>query len=197
MNILLSYNEGERDLKKSLLLLLVFMFVMPLSPKAESELKKREDVFAFLQQGFEAQVALSEKVRTKEEIEELLNPYFSNNYQREFWNANVVEEEEHYITYGSDFAPYYIPYYQFSNRTHVYFSKSKIYVYEYFPESSDGPVGYKSHYEGLLIKKIKGEWKVCEYLFDNIPKTVLTVENKKFREQQTRFSFFKIKRLYS
>jgi hypothetical protein len=189
--------RGEKDLKKTLILLFIFLLVMPLSSKANGELKKREDLFTFLKGGFEAQIALSEKLRTKEEINELLNPFFSERYQQEFWKANVVKETDKYITYGSDFAEFYIPFYQFSNRTKVVFMKNKIYVFEYFPERANGPVGYKSHYEGLLITKNNGEWKVDQYLFNNIPKNV--IKKTKEPEKKTLYilSFFNIRPLYT
>jgi len=101
-------------MKKSLMFLFVFLLLMPLSPKADDDLLTRKDVFDFLKGGFEAQVSLSEQLRTKEEIHNLLEPYFSEKYQNIFWKENIVEEEGKFVTYGSDSAQYYIPFYQFS-----------------------------------------------------------------------------------
>jgi hypothetical protein len=170
---------------------------MPLTAKASGDLKNRKEVFSFLKRGYEAQVSLSEELRSKEEIQQVLNPYFSENYQKQFWRANIVMENGKYITYGTDFAEYYIPYYQFSKRTKIVFMKNKIYVFEYFPQSSEGPVGYKSHYEGLLIKREKNGWKLDQYLFNNIPKNIIEKDKETVIHKFFVFSFLKIRPLYS
>ncbi|MGG5253123.1 DUF3993 domain-containing protein [Neobacillus sp. SM06] len=165
--------------KLLILVILLLITVVPLSPEATSEMTTRSDVFTFLKDAYKAQVSLSEKGRTKQEINAIIGPYFSDNYQQLFWKANIVQEKGKFLTYGSDFAPYYIPYYQFSRKTKVVFLPNQIYVFEYFPEKLDGPVGYKSHYEGLLIKKGAGGegWKVDSYLFDQIPKEIIAKGN--------------------
>ncbi|XJZ28330.1 DUF3993 domain-containing protein [Bacillota bacterium Lsc_1132] len=163
-------------MKKLLVLLfLLLLTVMPLSPQATLEMTTKSDVFAFLKAAYKAQISLSEKGRTPQEIKAVVNPYFSYNYQQLFWKANIVQEGGKFLTYGSDFAPYYIPYYQFSAKTKVVFLRDKIYVFEFFPEKLDGPVGYNSHYEGLLLKKAGPSqgWKVDKYLFNNIPKEII------------------------
>jgi hypothetical protein len=48
-----------------------------------------------------------------------------------------------------------------------------IYVFENFPANTEGPVSYDKHYEGLLIRKIKGVWKIDQYLYNNIPTEIL------------------------
>ncbi|MDP4163804.1 MAG: DUF3993 domain-containing protein [Bacillota bacterium] len=160
-------------MKKLLLLLFVFCLFIPLSPKAKMELKTRSDVFSFLKDAFHAQVALSEKGRSMAEIKKIVDPYFSDEYQKVFEKENIVKVKGKYITYGSDFARYYIPFYKFSDKTRVVFKKNKIYVFEYFPESKAGPVGYKSHYEGILLEYKSGNWKVSKYLFDKIPSNII------------------------
>lgn len=197
MNILLSYSrKGKKGLKKTLILFFAFLLVMPLSPKANGELNSREEVISFLKDGFQAQVALSEKLRSKEEVKELLNPFFTERYQQQFWKANVVKENNQYVTYGSDFAEYYIPFYEYSKKTKIVFVKDKIYVFEYFPENHDGPVGYKSHYEGLLINNDKGNWKVDQYLFDNIPKSIIEKAMVTKKRNSFIFSFLNIRPLF-
>lgn len=168
---------------------------MPLSPQAKGEINNRKEVFTFLKGGFEAQVALSEELRSKDEIVELLNPYFSESFQQKFWKENVVKENNKYITYGSDFAQYYIPFYHYSNRTTVIFAENKIYVFEHFQKSTEGPVEYKSHYEGLLIKKISGEWKIDQYLYDNIPKSIIKRAEQPEKKKRFLFSLFQIRPL--
>jgi hypothetical protein len=175
--------------------LFVFLLLMPMSPQAESNLLTRKEVIAFLKGGFEAQVALSEQLRTKKEVTDLLNPYFSEKYLNLFWKENIVEEEGKYGTYGSDFALYYIPYYQFSKKTKVEIGSKEIYVYEYFPANEEGPVSYKSHYEGLLLKKIAGKWKIDQYLNEAHPKPTLKKVKKANKKKHEFFSFVRFRTL--
>jgi hypothetical protein len=158
---------------KFVLLIMLLFLIVPLSPQATTELSTPSEVFDFLKVAYKAQVSLSEKVRSKKEIENVLDPYFSNDFQAAFWKENIHEEDGKYVTYGTDFAQYYIPYYQFSNRTKVVITSEEIYVFEFFPARTEGPVGYKSHYEGLYLKKIDRSWKVDKYLFDQIPEDII------------------------
>jgi Protein of unknown function (DUF3993) len=187
--------KGERTLKKLFFFLIVFLLLIPLSPQAKTDLNTRKAVFDFLQDAFEAQVSLSERYRTKEEIADILNPYFSDQFLRAFWIENIHKEEDKYITYGSDFAQYYIPFYQFSNKTKVVIGSDEIYVFEYFPASTEGPVGYKSHYEGLLLKKSADEWRVEKFLYNTIPKNI--IEKAKSKTKRSRvFSILYFKQLF-
>ena len=160
-------------MKKILLIILVVLLLIPLSTNAKDSLSNKNDVFRFLQQAFQAQISLSEQTRTKEEIIEVLSPYFSNEYQKMFWDENIFEEEGKFVTYGSDFAFYYIPFFQYSEETKVVISPESIYVLQFFPSTTDGPVSYADHYEGIMLKKMDGGWKVNEYLYDNIPKSII------------------------
>lgn len=84
-------------MKKLSIFILIFLLIIPLSPQAKTESINEDEVFPFLQEAFKAQVALSEAPRTKEEITELLNPYFSTSYQSIFWAENIVEEGECFL----------------------------------------------------------------------------------------------------
>lgn len=167
-------------MKKTLLLLLVVLLLIPLSPNAKVNLNTKKEVFSLLQDAFQVQVSLSEKTRTKNEIIDLLDPYFTKSYQNLFWKENIFDEEGKFVTYGSDFAPYYIPFFQYSNKTKVVISPESIYVFEFFPASTDGPVGYDDHYEGVLLKKVDGGWKVDQFLYNNIPDSILESANSSF-----------------
>jgi hypothetical protein len=160
-------------LKKTLLLLLIILLLLPLSPNAKVNISTKKEVFSILQDAFKVQVSLSEQTRTKEEINDLLNPYFSKSYQKLFWDENVFEEEGKFVTYGTDFALYYIPFFQYSDETKMIISQDNIYVFEFFPASTDGPVGYEDHYEGILLKKENEGWKIDEFLYNNIPDSIL------------------------
>lgn len=160
-------------MKKPLLLLLVVLLLIPLSPNAKDNLSNKQDVFSFLQDAFQAQTSLSDHIRSKEEIIDVLSPYFSANYQNMFWDENIFEEDGQFVTYGSDFAFYYIPFFDYSDETKVVISSDSIYVLQFFPSTTDGPVSYADHYEAIILKKMDGGWKVDQYLYDNIPKSII------------------------
>ncbi len=149
------------------------LLLIPLSPNAKDSLSNKNDVFSFLKEAFQAQTSLSDQTRSKEEIIDVLSPYFTDNYQKMFWDENIFEEDGKFVTYGSDFAFYYIPFFDYSDETKVVISPESIYVLQFFPSTTDGPVSYADHYEGILLKKIDDGWKVDGYLFDNIPKSII------------------------
>lgn len=151
----------------------LFVFLLPVTAYAESDLHGREGVFGFLGEAFDSQVSLSEKGRTMGEVEEILDPYFTEEYKSRFIKENVVGQENQYQTYGSDFAPYYVPFYAFSEKTKVVEMEKEIYVVEHFPRNTEGPVSYKDHYEGLKLVKEGDGWKIAEYLYGEIPQEVI------------------------
>jgi hypothetical protein len=174
--IFLKKGEAKMDKQSWLLLLFIsiFIWMVPLNTQAQSKSVDREKVFEFLGEAFEAQVILSEQGRSMEEIQGILDPYFSEAYRELFIKENVVGQEGQYQTYGTDFAPYYIPFYAFSDKTKVVEMKDEIYVLEYFPGNGEGPVSYDNHYEGLKIVKEPEGWKVSEYMYDGIPEEVIS-----------------------
>jgi hypothetical protein len=180
--------EGDKMDKQSKLLFLflsILLFWVPVNTYAESSLDGREDVFEFLEKAFNSQVALSEKGRTMEEIEGVLDPYFTEDYKSRFIDENVVGQENDYQTYGTDFAPYFIPFYAFSEKTKVVEMENEIYVVEFFQGNKEGPVSYEDHYEGLKLVKDAGNWKVAQYLYDEVPEEVINkAYPEKAKEQQ-------------
>ncbi|RSK53062.1 DUF3993 domain-containing protein [Bacillus canaveralius] len=169
----------SRHLLKFLPAIMILLLITPLSAQAVNDLTSREDVFRFLEESLQAQVSLTEKTRTMEEIDEILDRYFTSEYKSVFLKENIVKEGGKYVTYGSDSAPYYIPFFDFSEVTEVEFFEDEIFVYEYFPEKHEGPVGYESHYEGLLLEKENNNWKVSEYLFSVDPAEMIGAARKK------------------
>ncbi|MDR7076466.1 hypothetical protein J2Y03_001469 [Neobacillus niacini] len=103
-------------MKKTLLLLLVVLLLIPLSPNAKVNLNTKKEVFSLLQDAFQVQVSLSEKTRTKNEIIDLLDPYFSKSYQNLFWKENIFEEEGEFVTYGSDLHHIIFPFFNIQTR---------------------------------------------------------------------------------
>ena len=175
----------DKQLKLLFLILSFLLFLVPANAYAESDLDGREEVFAFLGKAFDSQVSLSEKGRTMEEIERVLDPYFTDDYKSRFIEENVVGQENEYQTYGTDFALYYIPFYAFSEKTKVVEMENEIYVVEFFPGNTEGPVSYEDHYEGLKLVKETGNWKVADYLYDEVPQEVINrAYPEKAKEQQ-------------
>ncbi|MEK3989383.1 MULTISPECIES: DUF3993 domain-containing protein [Robertmurraya] len=167
--------------KRMLLLVFSILFFFPLIGQAApvTTMETREDVLGFLHEAFQAQVSLSEVGRTEEEINSILKPYFTNSYNQLFKKENMVEENGLQFTYGTDFAPYYIPFFQFSDQTEIVINKNNIYVYEFFKGVNEGPVIYKDHYEAIILKKEHTrDWKISEYVYDFNPSTDIAPERE-------------------
>jgi hypothetical protein len=157
-----------------LIIIVLIIYFLPESPKAsEVELNNKEKVYQFLKSAYETQISLSIKDRDMEDIVLLMDPYFTKAFQEKFFEVNLYEENGKFFTYGTDFGHLYIPFFEFTEYTKVVFEKKKIYIYEYFPQNHLGPVGYESHYEGILLEQIGNQWKVSEYLFDEIPDRII------------------------
>lgn len=151
--------------KKAAIFFLCFLFSFIVSPRLSSgaeKLSSKEEVMQFLKNAFHAQTSLSEKKRNLQEIHAVLAPYFTDKYENLFLQKNLVGNSNQYQTYGSDFAPYYIPFFDFSEKTEIDFEGKVIYVYELFNQNGENPVAFESHYEGLLLKKEKDGWKVSK-----------------------------------
>ncbi|MEH7391750.1 DUF3993 domain-containing protein, partial [Bacillus sp. JJ1474] len=140
-----------RLISKILPIIVAIAFIFPTITKAEKMLSNREDVFAFVQAAYQAQLSLGEKPRTVEEIDKILSPYFTEEAKRIFLEENLFSENSLYITYGTDFPFYYIPYFSFTDETKLVSHENEKYFFEFFPEMDEGPVSYESHYEGLLL----------------------------------------------
>jgi len=155
-------------MKKTMLCIFLLVLALVNAPPShameEDKLPVRKDVLTLMEEAFTAQVELSEKYRELDEVKAVLSPYFSNDYSQKFLEENLVKENGKYITYGSDFSPYYIPYFQFSENTEIDIHSQKIYVYEHFESPDDGPLYYEDHYEGMLLEKFNGHWKVSKQL---------------------------------
>jgi hypothetical protein len=155
----------------------ILAFMLPVAGAEAAEdhgLENREEVLQFLESAFEAQTSLSEEPRSLEEIEAVLDPYFTGRYASLFLQENLSEEGDGNIIYGTDFGLYYIPFFKFTEETKVVIDSEKILVFEYFPAMSEGPAAYAGHYEGIRIEKTDSGWKVAEWLYDEAPRNILT-----------------------
>jgi hypothetical protein len=131
------------------------------------------EVLEFVESAFKAQVSLSEQGRSLEEVRAILEPYFSESFIQLFLNENIVEESGQYLTYGSDFAPYYIPFYSYSDKTKVVNHHDSIFVVEFFPTVTEGPVSYEGHYQAVEIERLEKGLKVTKIWYEQIPAEVL------------------------
>lgn len=155
----------NQNTKIVVLSLVCCLFVLGAGTKkfaAAEQLSSKEEVRQFAKKAFDAQISLSEKERNLREIELILAPYFTDTYADLFLQKNLVGESNHYQTYGSDFAPYYIPFFSFSDKTKVDFEGKEVYMYELFEPKAESPLAYESRYEGLIIRQEKGSWKIAE-----------------------------------
>lgn len=156
------------------LIFFVFSFIMPSKVHAKEEL--RGEIFKVLQEGFRAQVSLSEGKRDLVEVYEILSPYFTKQTASKFLEENLYEKNGKYFTLGSDFALYYIPFFTYSEETKIRFGEDSLFVYEFFPEKSKGPVTYKSHYQGILMVREQEKWKVSKFYYNLDPKELLEMQ---------------------
>lgn len=160
-----------------LMVIAIALFIFPYSEKAEGDIESREMVINLLKDAANAQISLSEKPRTMSEIRDILSPYFTKEYRKLYLKGNLISTEGKYMTLGSDFAPFAIPFFAFTGETKVVIEVNEIYVIEYFSGSRIGPITYQSHYEGIKLKKVDGKWRVAAYLPDRIPERIITKAN--------------------
>ncbi|MFP7396055.1 DUF3993 domain-containing protein [Niallia circulans] len=169
-------------MKKSFFILLIFSMwsVFPYSIDAASHLTSREEVFAFVEKAFRAQVSLSKEAREMEEIEEILTPYFSDKLIYLFLNENLTGEQGNFFTYGNEFGKYYLPFYQLSEQTFVEQEENSILLYEYYEPIVIGEKVYEGSYEGILIRKWNNKWLITNMLSDKEVRSILKSKEKNY-----------------
>ncbi|MDO7486621.1 DUF3993 domain-containing protein [Peribacillus frigoritolerans] len=135
---------------------------------ASAEGLHREEVLSLVQDAMENQGSISEEVRSKEAIEGMLDQHFTDDFIEKFVQANVVKVDGGYIAFGSDFAPYYIPFFSYDKNTEIVYGKNGdvIYVQEEFQDTGDGPVSMGKHVESVTLKKENGVWKVMDVKYE-------------------------------
>lgn len=139
----------------------------------KEEISSRESVFQRLKDAHQSQLKLSEYPRTEDEIRAILDEFHTRDYQDFFIKENVKPIENKFVTYGTDFAFYYIPFFSYSDQTKIVYKENQIYVFEFFPETNDGPVAYKDHYEGILLEKVENRYLVSKYFPNNFPEEII------------------------
>lgn len=154
--------------------------VFPYSIDAASRLTSREEVFAFVEKAFRAQVSLSKEAREMEEIEEILTPYFSDKLIYLFLNENLKGEQGNFFTYGNEFGKYYLPFYQLSEQTFVEQEENSILLYEYYEPIVIGEKVYEGSYEGILIRKLNNKWLITNMFSDKEVRSILKSKEKNY-----------------
>ncbi|MGE7183071.1 DUF3993 domain-containing protein [Peribacillus sp. NPDC006672] len=136
---------------------------------ASAEGLNREEVLSLVQDAVKNQGSISEEVRTKEEIEGKLDKHFTGDFIEKFVEANVVKVDGGYTAFGSDFAPYYIPFFSYDKNTEIVYGENGefIYVQEEFQDTGDGPVTTGKHVESVTLKKENDVWKVMNVKYES------------------------------
>ncbi|CAM3686203.1 DUF3993 domain-containing protein [Mesobacillus zeae] len=163
-------------IKRLALLPLVYcclLLLIPAAASADNDLHSRADVVGFLEKASETQISLSEKDMSLDEMKQSLSHYFTDSYQQLFLKENAVKAGGKYRIYGSDFAPYYIPFKAISDPAKITRFDGNIYVVEYFKARGEGPVSYEDHYEAIRLTQEGGMWKVSDYYSENVPEEVI------------------------
>ncbi|MEH7234914.1 DUF3993 domain-containing protein [Bacillus sp. JJ1562] len=164
--------------KRIVLLLIVICFIglvsVPTAIASSNQPLTKEEVFTLLQEAFQAQSSLTLEFRTYDEVQQILAPYFYEDYAATFLEENLMKEEEGYIVYGSDFALYFVPFYSYTDKTKILFDQgeNKIFVYELFKTPESGPVSYKDHYEIITLEKINSNWMITDLAMEDEPPSV-------------------------
>ncbi len=162
------------------LVIMLLWSIYPYSIHATSHLTSRDEVFAFVEKAFRAQVSLSKEAREMEEIEEILAPYFSKEMIYLFLNENLTGEQGKFFTYGNEFGKFYLPYYQLSNETFMDTEENSILLYEYYEPIVIGEKIYKGSYEGVLIRRLNEKWLVTNMLNDKEVRSMLNSKEKNY-----------------
>ena len=162
--------------KKILLLFIVLGIVTAacgqLSQTQASTFNKNQ-ALSVVKDAFNTQVSLSEKARTKKQIQKNLSQYLSNDLTQSFIKENVVEVDGGYQTFGSDFASYYIPFFSYDENTHVKYNDGKWYIWEERKGVKEGPVSAPAGVEAVILTEEEGKWKVSEITYD-LPDAILS-----------------------
>ena len=113
-------------------------------------------------QAGEVQFKLAEDGNSYDEIHNILAPFFTPDFIDAFIKENMFEENDLYYTIGTDFAPLYIPYFTYDDQTKVKITNDsmQVIVYQFFPKSTDGPVGYDDHNAAVIYELMNDEWRI-------------------------------------
>jgi Protein of unknown function (DUF3993) len=126
----------------------------------------KENALSLVEEAFRTQVNLSEKPESKKQIEDKLSKYFTESLTTNFMSENVYEVDGGYITFGSDFASHYVPFFHYDESTKVKYIDGNWYVWEERPEEEEGPVSSINGVEAVVLSEEEGTWKVSAITYD-------------------------------
>lgn len=150
---------------KVLLMIFIIFFALSQHEYAKAEEpkgKSQSEILSHVQNAFDAQISLTEKPRSKEEMNDILEEFFVESFINVYFKENVESLNNQYIVYGTDLPKHTIPFFQYDGDTVIEIENRHAMVYEYFEANHDGPVSYEDHYEVVFLKKINNDWKVSK-----------------------------------
>lgn len=165
--------EANEVIHKIISFILVISLTITLSGVASAngiELKDHQ-LIDRVEKASDVQSSISEKGFTLTEVEKIMNPYFTKDFITQFVKQEMVMENGKYYTKPTDIPLYFIPFFTFEKSMEVYKNKEKntVTVYEYFPATTNGPVGYESHYEAVTLVKENNKWKIASVNQNYVP----------------------------
>jgi hypothetical protein len=155
-------HRRDDNLRKIRAMFVVMLFVVFAQP-AQAEID-RQGVFEFLQDAFSAQLELTTTVRSMDEIYDILDPYFTNEYQSLFLDRHLYEEEDGYIIYGTDVFDYVVPFFSYNEDTKLSMSTNEIVAYERFEAFTEEHTSRDDHFIGVRLTNTESGWKISEYI---------------------------------
>ncbi|PFA68857.1 hypothetical protein CN378_05085 [Bacillus sp. AFS015802] len=127
---------------------------------------KKENALNLVEDAFRTQVSLSEEPQSKKQIEEKLSKYLTEGLTTSFMSENLYEVDGGYITFGSDFASHYVPFFDYDESTRVKYIDGHWYVWEERKNQEDGPFSSTNGIEAVVLSEEEGTWKVSSITYD-------------------------------
>ncbi|MCA1062181.1 DUF3993 domain-containing protein [Rossellomorea sp. AcN35-11] len=160
--------------KKIWLLFLILGLVTAASgqvSQTEASEFHKEHALVLVENAFRTQVSLSEKPQSKKQIVDKLSHYFTKELTSSFIKENVYEVEGGYLTFGSDFAPHYIPFFNYDASTNVQYINGHWYVWEESVSEEEGPVSSVPGVTAVVLTEEEGKWKVSSISYE-LPESI-------------------------
>lgn len=159
--------------KAAFAMCLSFLFGFTYSAQGHAQTISKESVTGIVEEAAAKQSNLMEGTYTGEEIEEMMQPSFTDQFINVFMGETMFEEDGFFQMLGTDFAPHIIPPLESDAELEecVAGEGDRICLYRYFPAFNDGPVGYESHYEAVILENEDGKWKIDGIDYDYMPKS--------------------------
>ncbi|MBD3106910.1 DUF3993 domain-containing protein [Bacillus sp. AGMB 02131] len=165
-----------------LLLTVIFLtFAFGSFASAEEAVVFDYQMIELTKEAAEVPYSLSDKGYSYVEVKKKMSPYFTESFIERFITINMMKDKDGlFYVLGTDFPIYYIPFFMFEGDTWVLTDAEldRAAVYEFFPQSTEGPIGYDDHYEAVIFAWVNDQWKIkaIDPQFD--PNQFVTEANK-------------------